>query len=284
MRIGDHVSAEGHMACGTCKACRTGNKHVCSRTRSFGITVPGCFAEYAAVKGDNIIRNDPEMPFELASLQDPLGNAVHAVLAGEIVGKSVLIVGAGLIGLMAITVAKACGAGLIIAADVHPYRLQKAREMGADVVVDSAGTCLPQRVREVTEGEGAEVVLEMSGHPQGIRDGFEAAARAARVSMLGIPSLEVGMDLGQIIFKGLRVEGITGRRMDETWHQMKGLLRKGKIGLDQMVTHTCSLDRFEEAFALMNSGYCGKIVFMNERTNHFEAVETARFPILLHTT
>ncbi|MDR9854417.1 L-threonine 3-dehydrogenase [Paenibacillus sp. VCA1] len=283
VRIGDHVSAEGHMVCGTCKACRTGRAHVCRHTRSFGITAPGCFAEYAVVKADSIIHNDPEMPFELACLQDPLGNAVHAVLAGEIVGKSVLVVGAGLIGLMAISVAKACGAGRIIAADVHPYRLQKAREMGADVVVDSAGSDLAEMVNKATGGEGAEVVLEMSGHPQGIRDGFEAAARAARVSMLGIPSSEVAMDWGQVIFKGLRVEGITGRRMHETWYQMKGLLQSGKLGLEKLVTHTCSLDRYEEAFTLMNSGFCGKIVFLNERDNHFEVVEHAGPPVLLHT-
>lgn len=272
VRIGDHVSAEGHMVCGTCKACRTGNAHVCHYTRSFGITAPGCFAEYAVVKASSIIQNDRDMPFELACLQDPLGNAVHTVLSGDIVGKSVLIVGAGLIGLMAISVAKACGAGLVMAADVHPYRLGLARQMGADLVFDSSKVSLPQAVHEATGGEGAEVVLEMSGHPNGIRDGFEAAARAARVSLLGIPTHDVAMDLGQIIFKGIRVEGITGRRMYETWYQMKGLLRSGNLGLDKLVTHTCSLDRFEEAFELMRSGDCGKIVFLNERSNHFEAV------------
>ncbi|BFH64106.1 L-threonine 3-dehydrogenase [Paenibacillus azoreducens] len=282
IRIGDHVSAEGHMVCGNCKACRTGNKHVCRNTRSFGITAPGCFAEYAVVKADNIIRNDPDMPHELASLQDPLGNAVHTVLAGDIVGKSVLIVGAGLIGLMAISVAKACGAGLVMAADVHPYRLGMAHRMGADIVINSSKASLPELVRDVTGGEGAEVVLEMSGHPGAIRDGFEAAGRAARVSLLGIPAEDVALDMGQIIFKALRVEGITGRRMDETWHQLKGLLRNGDLGLGKLVTHTCSLDRFEEAFALMNSGSCGKIVFLNGLRNHFEAVKHPSAQTLLH--
>ena len=272
VRAGDHVSAEGHMVCGTCKACRTGNAHVCHHTRSFGITAPGCFAEYAVVKAGSIIHNDRDMPFELACLQDPLGNAVHSVLAGDIVGKSVLIVGAGLIGQMAISVAKACGAGLVMAADVHPYRLGMARQMGADFVIDSSDTHLPEAVHEVTGGEGAEVVLEMSGHPEGIRNAFEAAARAARVSLLGIPTRDVALDLGQIIFKGIRVEGITGRRMYETWYQMKGLLRGGNLGLERLVTHTSSLDRFEEAFALMQNGACGKVVFLHEKNNHFEPV------------
>ncbi|MCJ8010487.1 L-threonine 3-dehydrogenase [Paenibacillus sp. KQZ6P-2] len=282
VRIGDHVSAEGHMVCGQCKACRTGNAHVCLHTRSFGINAPGCFAEYAVVKAGSIIQNDPAMPYELACLQDPLGNAVHTVLSGDIVGKSVLIVGAGLIGLMAISVAKACGAGLVMAADIHPYRLNMAHQMGADIVIDSSKTSLPQVVRDVTGGGGAEVVLEMSGHPDGIRNGFEAAACAARVSLLGIPTRDVAMDLGQIIFKGIRVEGITGRRMYETWYQMKGLLRNGNLGLDKLVTHTCSLDRFEEAFDLMKSGACGKIVFLNELTGHFEAVQDPSTPMLLH--
>ncbi|MDR0268446.1 L-threonine 3-dehydrogenase [Paenibacillus sp.] len=282
VQVGDHVSAEGHMVCGTCKACRTGNAHVCQHTRSFGITAPGCFAEYAVVKAESVIHNDPDMPFELACLQDPLGNAVHTVLSGDIVGKSVLIVGAGLIGLMAISVAKACGAGLVMAADVHTYRLGMAHRMGADIVMNSSKASLPQLVRDMTGGEGAEVVLEMSGHPGAIRDGFEAAAHAARVSVLGIPADDVAMDMGQIIFKGLRVEGITGRRMHETWYQMKGLLRNGNLGLDKLVTHTCSLDRFEEAFALMNSGACGKIVFLNELSNHFEEVKHSSDQTLLH--
>lgn len=265
VKVGDHISGEGHIVCGYCRACRTGNAHVCPNTRSFGISAPGCFAEFAVLPASNVIHNRPDMPFELACLQDPLGNAVQTVLSGDIVGKSVAVIGTGAIGLMAIAVAKACGAGTIIAVDINPYRLEMAKQMGADVIINSAETPMVEAVRSHTNGEGVEVVLEMSGHPAAIRDGFEAAANAARVSLLGIPTKEVSLDLARhIIFKGIRVEGITGRRMYQTWYQMKGLLDSGRLNLDGLVTHKFTLDRYEEAFELMKSGQCGKIVFVHE--------------------
>ncbi|MFD0711357.1 L-threonine 3-dehydrogenase [Paenibacillus sp. GCM10027626] len=261
---GDHVSAEGHIACGVCKACRTGKAHVCPHTRSFGINAPGCFAEYAVTKAVNVIANRQDLPFELACLQDPLGNAVQSVLAGDIVGKSVAVIGAGPIGLMAVQVAKACGAGTIFAVDVNPLRLQLAERMGADEVIDAGQCSASQRLRECTGGDGVDVVLEMSGNAKAIVDGFDAAASGGRVSLLGIPASEVSLDLSrQIIFKGLRVEGVTGRRMYETWYQMKGLLEQRRIDLTPLVTHTFTLDRYEEAFALMRAGQCGKIVFIH---------------------
>jgi len=263
--VGDYISGEGHIVCGHCRACRTGNAHVCPNTRSFGISAPGCFAEFAVLPASNVIHNRPDMPFELACLQDPLGNAVQTVLSGDIVGKSVAVIGTGAIGLMAIAVAKACGAGTIIAVDINPYRLGMARQIGADVLINSAETSMAEAVRSHTNGEGAEVILEMSGHPEAIRGGFEAAAHAARVSLLGIPTNDVALDLARhLTFKGIRVEGITGRRMYQSWYQMKGLLDSGRLKLDGLVTHTFTLERFQDAFELMKSGNCGKIVFLHE--------------------
>jgi len=265
VKIGDYISAEGHIVCGVCRMCRTGNAHVCPNTRSFGITVPGCFAEYAVVKASNVIHNDPKLSYEDACLQDPLGNAVQTVLSGDIVGKSVLITGVGPIGLMAVAVAKACGAGLVIAADVNRYRLDLAGTMGADVQIDSSQQSLQDEVRVHTGGMGADVVLEMSGHPQAIRDSLDAASNAGRVSLLGIPSEDVSLDLSsQIIFKGLQIHGITGRRMYETWYQVKGLLDSGRLDLSGMITHRFQLEQYEEAFELMRSGQCGKVVFIHD--------------------
>lgn len=262
VKIGDHVSAEGHMICGTCKACRTGNGHVCPNTKSFGITAPGCFAEYAVVKASNIIHNAPELPFEIACLQDPLGNAVQTVLSGDIVGKTVAIIGVGPIGLLAIKVAKACGAGAIYAVDINPNRLKMALQMGADRTINAMETRTSEELRRLTDGEGVEVVLEMSGNPMAIADAFEAAANAGRVSLLGIPTKEVSLDVtNHIIFKGLKVEGITGRKMYQTWYQMKGLLNQHRVDLASVITHRFALDQYEEAFRLMHEGHCGKIVF-----------------------
>ncbi|WP_271753419.1 L-threonine 3-dehydrogenase [Cohnella sp. JJ-181] len=274
VKAGDRVSGEGHIVCGNCKACRTGNAHVCARTRSFGISAPGCFAEYAILPASNVIHNRPEMPFELACLQDPLGNAVQTVLAGDIVGRSVAVIGTGAIGLMAIAVARACGAGKIIAVDVRANRLEMAGRMGADALVNSAEQPLAEAIRALTDGEGAEVVLEMSGHPAAIRSGFEAAASAGRVSLLGIPTDDVPLNLARhLIFKGISVQGITGRRMYETWYQMKGLLDTGALRLDGLVTHTFTLDRYEEAFELVKSGNCGKVVFLHEQREDIRPYE-----------
>lgn len=262
INVGDAVSAEGHMPCGICRACRTGNAHVCARTISFGISAPGCFAEYAVVKAANVIANAPGLSHELACLQDPLGNAVQAALAGDIVGKSVVIIGVGPIGLMAVSVARACGASKVIAVDINPYRLELAGKMGADVLINSSECDMVQAIMKYTDGEGAEVVLEMSGHPVAIRDGLAAAAPAARISLLGIPTKEVALDLSRhVIFKGLRLEGITGRRMYQTWYQLKGLIEHGRIDLQPLITHRFPLQRYQEAFELMMSGQCGKIIF-----------------------
>lgn len=260
---GDHVSAEGHIVCGVCKQCRSGNAHVCPNTRSFGISAPGCFADYAVTKAVNIIHNDPSLPHELACLQDPLGNAVHTVLSGDIVGRSVAVIGCGPIGLMAIQVAKAVGAGRIIAVDLHDYRLGLAAELGADACVQPVpGMDVAAELRRLTGGSGVEVGLEMSGNGGAINSLLEAMANAGRVSLLGIPAKAVPIDLGRhIIFKGLQVHGITGRRMYQTWHQLKGLLDAGRIDLSRLVDYTFTLDRYEEAFELMSSGQCAKIVF-----------------------
>ncbi|GIP32193.1 L-threonine 3-dehydrogenase [Paenibacillus sp. J2TS4] len=265
VKVGDHVSVEGHFVCRTCKACRTGNAHVCLNTRSFGITIPGCFAQYAVIRADQVIHNRPDVPFELACLQDPLGNAVQAVLAGDIVGKSVAVIGVGPIGLLAVMVAKACGAGQVFAIDVNDYRLALAARLGADMTINSRDGSLVQTILQHTNHEGAEVILEMSGHPAAIREGFEAAAPAGRVALLGIPSKEVSFDVARhIIFKGLHIDGITGRRMYSTWYQMKGLLDNHRMELSQLVTHRFPLEQFEEAFSLMMSGQCGKVVFIHE--------------------
>ncbi|UVI33321.1 L-threonine 3-dehydrogenase [Paenibacillus spongiae] len=262
VKIGDSISAEGHMPCGLCRACRTGQAHVCARTISFGINAPGCFAEYTVVKAANVIHNHPDMSHEIACLQDPLGNAVQAVMAGDIVGKSVAVIGAGPIGLMAIATARACGAGAVIAVDINPYRLQMAQQMGADYVVNNTEVPMVESIMAYTGGEGAEVVLEMSGHPAAIREGLEAAAPGARVSLLGIPTSEISLDLSRhVIFKGLHISGITGRRMYQTWFQLKGLLEEKRVDLHPLITHRMPLERYEDAFELMMSGKCGKIVF-----------------------
>lgn len=258
--VGQRVSAEGHLACGKCEACRTGNAHICDYVRIFGIDCNGCFATYHSVPEENVWAVHPEIPDHIAAVFDPLGNAVHTVMTAGVSGKTVLITGVGIIGLMAVTVARAAGAAQIIATDVDPKRLALAKELGADETFSAREPWVSQ-VREVTGGRGPQVVLEMSGHPQAIRDGFEALQPGGTVAILGIPSKEITLDLSSaIIFKGATVHGINGRRMFETWYQMERLILSKRLLLDPIVTHQIDMQDFERGFRMMQTGEAIKVV------------------------
>ncbi len=260
-QIGDHVSAESHIVCGICPQCRRGEGHVCQNTSIIGVDRAGCFAEYIAMPAENLWKNDPSLPFETASIMEPMGNAVHTTLAGPIAGKQVAVIGCGPIGLMAISVAQAAGAARVYAFDINPYRLQLAKQMGASAVINSAEEDPVEKIASLTDDSGVDVVLEMSGHPEAIRQGLRMVTLGGRVSLLGLPTEKVSLDIANdLVFKGLTVQGIVGRRMYETWEQTAGFLHSGKVNLEPIITHRLPLEQFEEAFQLMISGKSGKVV------------------------
>lgn len=260
-QIGQRVSAEGHIGCGVCQPCRTGNGHICERVDILGIDCNGCFATYVAVPEENVWPVHPKIPNHIAAVFDPLGNAVHTVMAAGVSGRSVLITGVGIIGLMAVTVARAAGAGLILVTDRDKRRLAVAKKIGADHVFDAADETWPAQARQLTHDQGPEVLLEMSGHPKAIRQGFTALRNGGTAALLGLPAEPVTMDLpNDIIFKGATVLGINGRRMFETWYQMENLLLSGRLELDDIVTHTLPMRDFERGFQLMQSGEGIKVV------------------------
>ena len=258
--IGDRVSAEGHVGCGTCEPCRTGNGHICERVDILGIDRHGCFAQYVAVPEENIWPVHPDIPDHIAAVFDPLGNAVHTVMEAGVSGRSVLITGVGIIGLMAVTVAKAAGAGKVLVSDVDPRRLELAKELGADETY-SAKEPWVELAREATHGQGPQVLLEMSGHPTAIRHGFAALRNGGTAALLGIPANEVSFDLANdIIFKGAKVLGINGRRMFDTWYQMENFLLSGRLNLEPIVTHQLEMQDFLTGFELMQKGDAIKVV------------------------
>ncbi len=260
-RAGDFVSAEMHVACGRCFQCRTGQGHICQNVRIIGIDMDGCFAEFVKIPESNIWKIDPGIPVDYAAVLDPLGNAVHTVLAGEIAGLSVAITGCGPIGLFAIAVAKACGAGPIFASEPHPYRIKLAEKMGATVVIDSSKTDPAAEVLAQTEGVGADVVLEMSGNPQAIRQAFQMLRRGGRISLLGIPSKPLELDLANdVIFKGAVVQGINGRRVFETWYKMQALLKSGALDLAPLITDRMPMSDFARGVELLLSGNASKVL------------------------
>lgn len=261
LKPGDHVSAETHIVCHHCPQCRRGEAHVCANTEIIGVDRNGCFAEYAAMPAENLWKNSENLPPEVASAMEPMGNAVHTALSGPISGKSVAVIGCGPIGVMAVAVAKASGAASVIALDINEYRLQLARKMGATHLIHSLEEDPVRRVRSLTGGWGVDVVLEMSGNPLAIRQGFSMVTGGGRVSMLGLPTQPIELDVANdIVFKGVQVHGIVGRRMYETWQQTAGFLESRQVDLSPLITHRFSLDEFEKGFEQMISGKSGKVV------------------------
>jgi threonine 3-dehydrogenase len=265
VREGDPVSAEMHVACGKCLQCRTGLAHVCQHVRILGVDADGAFASYAIIPESNIWKLSPSIPHDYATLLDPLGNAVHTVLAGPIAATSVAVTGCGAIGLFSIAVAKACGAARIYAIEINAHRRQVAAEMGADLVLDPTTDHAEQRILEATGGTGVDVLLEMSGNPEAMRLGFALLRTGGRASLLGIPSRPFELDFAHdIIFKGAIVQGINGRKMFETWFQMEALLATGKLNLEPVITHRLKLRQFKKAMELLQSGEAIKVVMRPE--------------------
>jgi threonine 3-dehydrogenase len=261
VKTGDRVTAEGHIVCGRCHLCRTGNAHVCPNTRIIGVDRDGCFAEYIAMPATNVWHLDDAISYEIGGIHDPMGNAFHTALHGaEIPGSSVLVTGCGPIGIFAVGICVAAGASRVIASDVNSKRLDLARRMGAHDAVHPGE--VEATVRAATAGLGVDVVLEMSGVPPAIHQAFKEVRVGGRVQMLGIPAKPIDINFAtEIIFKGITVYGVVGRRMYDTWIQMTQFLRSGKFDPTQVITHRFPLDAFEEAMRTIKSGNAGKVVF-----------------------
>ncbi len=255
-RVGDHVSLESHVVCHTCYQCRTGKGHICQNTRILGVDTDGGFAEYATVPAENAWVNPPDLPWEVAAVLEPFGNAVHTVYSGVgVEGKSVLVTGAGPIGLMAIAVARASGATLVVATDLQPYRLEFARRMGADRVVNVREEDPVEVVRELTGGQGVEVLVEFSGNERAIHQGLQALMPGGEARILGIPSDPIRFDLaGELVMRGITAVGIAGRRLYETWYQGSGLIYSGRVDLEPLITHRFAMRDYAEAFELLERG------------------------------
>ena len=261
LAVGDLVTAEGHIVCGHCLQCRTGHAHLCTRTRIIGVDRDGAFADFIAMPASNVIKLEG-IAVEIGAIMDPIGNAVHTVHAGDAVpGSTVFVLGCGPIGCFACGVAKAAGASLVVASDFNDMRLSLARGMGAQVTLNPGRDDVLVRVRELTGGDGADLVCEMSGHPAGHAQAFAAARLGGRVNLLGTPSRATEVDFARdVIFKGLTLYGVTGRKMYSTWHTMGRLLRAGQLDPRPVITHRFPLERIGDAIAVIKEGKAGKVI------------------------
>jgi threonine 3-dehydrogenase len=257
---GDLVTAEGHLVCGHCLQCRLGDAHLCRRTRIIGVDRDGAFADFIVMPASNVIKLDG-IPTEIGAIMDPMGNAVHTVLEAEVPGSTVLVLGCGPIGCFAVGVARAAGASLVLASDFNPKRLELARAMGAQVTLNPGSDDVVARVLELTGGDGVDVVCEMSGHPSGHAQAFAAARMGGRVNLLGTPNRTTEVDFARdIIFKGLTLYGVTGRKMYQTWHQMLRFLRAGQLNPRPVITHRFPLECIAEAIQVIKAGQAGKVI------------------------
>ena len=259
LAVGDRVSAEGHVTCGHCRNCRAGKRHYCRNAVGIGVNRAGAFADLVVVPAVNVFPLPDDISDETGSILDPLGNATHTALSFDLVGEDVLITGAGPIGLMATAIARHVGARYIVVTDVNDYRLDLADRMGADRVVHVGDTPLETIEHELGMVEGFDVGLEMSGAPAALTDILRTINHGANIALLGIPSGPFEIDWNQVIFKGLTLKGIYGRRMFETWYKMTSMLHSG-LDVAPVITHHFPAERFEEAFDAVRGGDAGKVI------------------------
>jgi threonine 3-dehydrogenase len=259
--IGDRVSGEGHITCGHCRNCRAGRRHLCRNTVGVGVDRQGCFAELLCIPASNAFKLPDSIGDDVASILDPFGNATHTALAFTVVGEDVLITGAGPIGVMAVAIARFCGARHVVVTDVNDYRLDLARRMGASraINVSPGSDSLEATMRGLGMQEGFDVGMEMSGNPHALRDLLRTMHHGGSVAMLGIPPGETSIDWNDVIFKGLTLKGIYGREMFETWYKMSSMLQSG-LDITPVITHRLPIADYRDGFEIMGSGRSGKVI------------------------
>jgi threonine 3-dehydrogenase len=259
LTIGDLVSGEGHVVCGTCRNCRAGRRHLCAHTDSVGLTRAGAFAEYLTLPAGNVWQHKTAIDLDVAAVFDPLGNAVHTALAFPVLGEDVLITGAGPIGLMAAAVVRHAGARHVVVTDTNGYRLDLAMKMGVTRAIDPTRVSLVDIQEDLGMAEGFDVGLEMSGNGDALRQMVDAMTHGGRIALLGLPAGPVSLDLGTVVLNSLVLTGIYGREMFETWYAMSVLVSQG-LDIAPAITHRFPADEFEKAFAVARGGQCGKVI------------------------
>jgi threonine 3-dehydrogenase len=265
-KAGDYVSAETHIYCGKCVQCLNDQRHICEKGIIFGLTRDGCFAEYFTVPERVVWKNTPQLPPEIAAIQEPLGNAVFCTLGDydkDLEKKSVLITGDGPIAMMAAGVAKAEGARQVIVVGRHDRRMEIARKMGADRTLKD-GHAVEEALSDITGGKGFDVALEMGGSPEGVRLALRWTRIGGRMSAFGINGEPFVIDnYGQFVRGGKKILAISGRLIWRTWEEVRRLLESG-LDVSPVITHKVRLEEFEKGFALMTERpkVSGKVILI----------------------
>jgi len=258
VELGELVSGEGHIVCGRCRNCRAGRRHLCKEPKAVGIDRNGAFAEYLAIPVSNVWHCDPDIPTDVLSCFDPLGNAAHTALSFDLVGEDVLITGAGPIGSMAAAIAKHAGARYVVVTDINPYRLELAKKMGATMTLDIRTEKIEDAIEKLQMKEGFDVGFEMSGSPDAFKSMLKNMFHGGKIALLGIMP-QTSIDWDCVVFNGLTIKGIYGREMFETWYKVTMLIQKG-LDISPLITHRFGCTDYLKAFEVMRSGNSGKVI------------------------
>ncbi len=259
-KVGDIVSAEGHVTCGVCRNCRAGRRHLCPNTKGIGVNRDGIFAQYASIPISNLWLCDKSIPKKTYAIFDPLGNATHTALKYNMVGEDVLITGAGPIGIMAAAICRHVGAKHVVLTDISDYRLELSKQVCPSVIaVNTLNRRLKDVQKEIDMREGFDIGLEMSGSNIAFNEMLDNMIMGGKIAMLGLQGPNTKIDWNKIIFGMLTIKGIYGREMFETWHKMTAMLKSG-LDISAIITGEYDYFDFEKGFEAMNSGKSGKIL------------------------
>ncbi len=257
--IGDRIVGEGHLICGTCRNCRRGMSHVCENTVGIGVNIDGAFAEYLKIPASNALKLNDRISDDMGALMDPFGNATHTALSFPLLGEDVLVTGAGPIGCMAIAVCKHAGARHVVVSDVNDDKLNLAKKMGATRTFNP----MKEDIKKIRDEEeifhGFDVGLEMSGAPAALNLMIEEMYNGGKIALLGILPSDTKIKWDKVIFKGLELKGIYGRKMYETWYKMEQMLYSG-LDLSPVITHHFHCTDFQKGFDAMESGEASKVI------------------------
>ncbi|MFL3026495.1 MAG: L-threonine 3-dehydrogenase [Candidatus Neomarinimicrobiota bacterium] len=258
-KVGDRVSGEGHLTCGYCRNCRAGKRHLCHKTIGIGIHRNGAFAEYLVIPESNVWAIHKDISSEIAAFFDPFGNAVHTALTYNLTGEDVLISGAGPIGIMAVAICKFSGSRNIVITDINDYRLNLALKLGATRTINPKKEKIKDVFEDLNINHGFDIGLEMSGNPEAFNQMIDHMYNGGNIALLGLLPKSTKINWDDVIFKGLNIKGIYGREMYDTWYKMTQMVRGG-LSISEVLTHRFNIDDFQDAFEVLKSGNCGKVV------------------------
>lgn len=241
VKVGDTVTTESHLYCGKCHACLAGDKHVCLNERIIGVTADGGFAEQIKLPVNVLWQTDlAKIRPEVAAIQEPFGNAVHACApfpGASLKGKNVAIFGCGTIGLFSVMIARAMGAKKIIGIEPNALNQEKAKKCGADKVIPPSENSA-QEIREffAADGDGADFCLEMSGFPSSVVQAIQAAGHGGSIVLFGLASGDLVIpSFEEFIIRGKRIYSVVGRRIFDTWDITKRLLEDKSNGIQEKI-------------------------------------------------